>query len=355
MPNRLNQIEDLFRKNHYPSFRLAQIKRAIFLDPLTTYSSITTLPKQLKEDLITSLGSDEILSLKKVHEHMGKQAHKVLFETRDGHQIEAVYLTYHLKQTGTEKLHHSLCISTQSGCALGCLFCATGAIGFKKNLTSDEILDQVLYFTKAGFPLDSVIFMGMGEPLSNPENTFAAIDMLTAPDLLALSQRRLSLSTVGIVPGIRHLTTNYPNVNLAFSLHNPFDDERTRLMPITKAYPITKVFEAIDNHLEKTNHKVFIAYILLKGVNDSERHAKALATLVTANPRRTRLLHVNLIRYNPGESLTVYKKPSSKTVENFQEILTKARVHHTLRADFGTDIKAACGQLAANYLKSPNR
>lgn len=352
--NRLDQIKNLLEKNGVPKFRFEQIKDAIYSPQFSRYSEITNISRDLREQLTKELG-DDILSLTKVHEHVGKQARKVLFTTNDSHQIESVYLTYHLKQNGQRKLHHSLCISTQSGCALGCLFCATGAIGFKKNLNVDEIVDQVLYFVKEGAPVDSIIFMGMGEPLANPENTFAAIDQLTAKDALALSPRRISLSTVGIVPGIKRLTEEYPNINLAFSLHNPFDDERMKLMPITRAYPIAKVLEAIDHHLIKTNHKVFLAYILLKDINDSPRHAKALAQLINATPIRQRLLHVNLIRYNPGASLTTFQKPDRSTVEQFQQILTANKVHHTLRADFGTDIKAACGQLAATYLKKPSK
>ncbi len=347
--SRIETIATILANSNFPKFRFEQIKDAIFGTQITRYSDISNLPKDLKEQLIKRLG-DDILTLRKVHEDKGAQAHKVLFETRDGHQIESVRLTYHLKQNSQSKLHHSLCISTQSGCALGCLFCATGAIGFKKNLTADEILDQVLYFIKNDLPIDSIIFMGMGEPFSNPENTFAAIDQLTDKDLLAISPRHLSLSTVGIIPGIERLTQDYPNVNLAFSLHNPFNDERTKLMPITTAYPIEKVMATIDTHLKVTNHKVFLAYILLKDINDSVRHAQALADLVTATPNHRRLLHVNLIRYNPGGRGN-YQKPTNSTVKNFQRLLTQNKIHHTLRQDFGTDIKAACGQLAATYQK----
>ena len=348
---RLEHIQAILEKNNQPKFRLEQIKTAIYHQPFTRYSQISNIPKELKEQIISVLG-DQILTLTKVHEVKGDQAHKVLFTTTDHHQIESVRLTYRLKQNGVSKTHHSLCISTQSGCALGCLFCATGAIGFKKNLTADEILDQVLYFLKNNLPIDSIIFMGMGEPLANPDNTFAAIDLLVAKDGLGLSPRRLSLSTVGIIPGIQRLTSAYPNINLAFSLHNPFDDERLKLMPITAAYPIAKVMTAIDNHLAVTNHKVFLAYILLAGVNDSQRHAQALTDLVASTPDRLRLLHVNLIRYNPGSSRTIYQKPAHSVVEKFQAILTKNEIHHTLRQDFGTDIKAACGQLAATYQKT---
>jgi 23S rRNA (adenine-C8)-methyltransferase len=345
--SRLETIKTLLEANSSASWRIEQIKEAIFSDKISRYSQISNLPKDLKEQIINALG-DEILTLKLVHETRGDQAHKVLFETADHHQIEAVRLSYKLKSG----IHHSLCISTQSGCALGCLFCATGAIGFRKNLTADEILDQVLYFRKNNLPVDSIIFMGMGEPFSNPDNTFTAIDLMTNKDLLGISPRHLSISTVGIVPGIERLTRDYPNVNLAFSLHNPFNDERAKLMPITTAYPIEKVMAAIDQHLTVTNRKVFLAYILLKDVNDSIRHAQALAKLVCTTPDRRRLLHVNLIKYNSGNTLTTFQKPTNSVVEKFQAILTQNRIHHTMRQDFGTDINAACGQLVANYKKT---
>src|SRR3989344_9318020 len=348
---RLDRIKQLLKKGNFPKFRFEQIRNAIYSDKISRFSQISNLPKSLKEQLAKELG-DEILTVKKVHEMIGKQAHKVLLETADGHQIETVRLTYHLKQNGVNKIHHSLCISTQSGCALGCLFCATGAIGFRKNLTADEILDQVLFFRKNDLPIDSIIFMGMGEPFSNPDNTFAAVDLMTDKDLLGLSPRHLSISTVGIIPGIERLTANYPNLNLAFSPHNPFNDERAKLMPITTAYPIEKVMAAIDQHLAVTNRKVFLAYILLKDVNDSIRHATALANLVCTTPDPRRLLHVNLIRYNNGNTLTAFQKPTNSVVEKFQAVLTQNKIHHTMRQDFGTDIQAACGQLAANYKKT---
>ena len=345
--SRLETIKTLLEANSSASWRIEQIKEAIFSAKISRYSQISNLPKSLKEQIINTLG-DDIFTLKKVHEVKGDQAHKVLFETADHYQIESVRLTYRL----ANKIHHSLCISTQSGCALGCLFCATGAIGFRKNLSADEILDQVLFFRKNDLPIDSIIFMGMGEPFSNPDNTFAAVDLMTDKDLLGLSPRHLSISTVGIIPGIERLTANYPNLNLAFSLHNPFNDERAKLMPITTAYPIEKVMAAIDQHLAVTNRKVFLAYILLKDVNDSIRHATALAKLVRSTPDRLRLLHVNLIRYNNGNTLTSFQKPTNSTVEKFQAILTQNKIHHTMRQDFGTDINAACGQLAANYKKT---
>jgi 23S rRNA (adenine-C8)-methyltransferase len=318
---------------------LKQIQEGIFQKNYTLYSQIPNIGKKLKDEIISVLG-DEILTIKKLNEVQGDNAHKVLFHTKDNHHLEAVRLQY--------KNHAALCISSQAGCALACTFCATGAIGLKKNLTSDEIIDQVLWFQKQGLPIDRIIFMGMGEPFSNPLNVFESLEMMVGKDCLHLSPRRISVSTVGIVPGMTKLTKEFPNVNLAFSLHSPFSDQRLSLMPITRAYPIEKVFIAIDNHLKVTNHKVFISYVLMKDVNDSIEHATALAELIRQTPDRLRLCHINLIRYNPGPSLTVYQRPDRDKIDRFMEVLENNRLHHTLRQDFGLKIAAACGQLAAS-------
>jgi len=175
--------------------------------------------------------------------------------------------------------------------------------------------------------------------------------MMIDKDQLAKSPKRISISTVGIVPGMIRLTKEFPNVNLAFSLHSPFSDQRLSLIPITRAYPIEKVFTAIDDHLKVTNHKVFISYVLMKDVNDSVDHATALAELIRQTPDRIRLCHINLIRYNSGPSLTTYQRPDRDKIDRFMEVLENNRVHHTLRQDFGLKIAAACGQLAASAKK----
>jgi 23S rRNA (adenine-C8)-methyltransferase len=189
--------------------------------------------------------------------------------------------------------------------------------------------------------------MGMGEPFSNPINVFESLEVFTNPNKIGMGQRKISISTVGIIPGIEKLTQTYPQINLAFSLHSPFPDQRLQLMPITKAYSIDQVFTCLDERMKLNNHKIFIAYVLLAGINDSVEHARALAQLITANQHRQRLLHVNLIRYNPGNSKTVYQRPNKVTINTFKDILTKSGVKNTLRQDFGVNIDAACGQLAA--------
>lgn len=338
--SRLSTIKQILNQNNQPKYRFDQLTTSIYQKAYQKYSDIPGIPSDLKQQIIEQLG-EEILTIQAREEIEGDNAHKVLFQTRDGHHLESVRLQY--------KSYASLCISSQAGCALACTFCATGAIGLKKNLTEDEIVDQVLWFQKRDLHIDRIIFMGMGEPLGNPLNTFDALRTIVSPKLLGISTRRVSVSTVGIVPMMAKLTDEFPNVNLAFSLHSPFLEERKSLMPITKAYSIEKVFQAIDYHLEKTNHKVFISYILLKELNDTPAHAQAVADLIKLSPDRLNLCHLNLIRYNSGGSLTTYDRPDRETIDRFMEILEKNHLHYTLRQDFGLKIKAACGQLAANY------
>jgi len=291
----------------------------------------------------------KVLTLKKIHEEKGRQAHKILFETQDGARIETVRMMFKPSKE-REKEHISLCISSQSGCALGCKFCATGAIGFKKNLSAREIVDQVIYFRQEGLKIGSISFMGMGEPFANEDNVFEALEILTSPDLMGISSRRLSVSTVGIVPGIERLSKHFPQVNLTFSLHTPFPKERLEMMPITRKYPIDEVMKAIDKHVRKNRRKVFIAYALFHGINDSIKHAYALANLINSR-KNSYLYHVNLIRYNPGSPDSRFKRPPVARVNKFREILTKKRVKHTLRQSFGANINAACGQLFGGYEK----
>ena len=287
------------------------------------------------------------MTLKKVSETRANQAHKILFETRDGHRIETVRMVFKPSKE-RKKEHVSICISSQSGCALGCKFCVTGAVGFKKNLTADEIVGQALYFEKQGLKIGNISFMGMGEPFANEDNVFKALDVFTNPELMGIGSRRISVSTVGIVHGIKRLTRDHPQVNLAFSLHTPFPKQRLEIMPITRKYPIDEVMKAIDEHVRKTKRKVFIAYALFSDFNDSVEHAKSLADLIKSR-KNSYLYHVNLIRYNPGSADSRFKRPSVARVYKFRETLLRMRVRHTLRQSFGTNIDAACGQLHAGY------
>lgn len=341
-PSRLERIQALLAERHEPGYRYEQICRALFVQHVRGFHHITSVPPPLRLALEARLG--EVLALRPVAHSQAAQAIKVLFELHDGRRIEAVHMRY---RAG----HTALCISSQAGCALACAFCATGAVGFYRHLSADEIADQVLYFLQRGHRPKSVSFMGMGEPLANP-HTFDALRLLADARLFGLSARRLSVSTVGVVPGIERLTREFPQVNLAFSLHSPFDDERSRLVPLNRRHPIEEIFGALDRHVAVTHRKVFVAYLLLQGVNDSLQHAGALAELLKGRGAASDYYHVNLLRYNPAQGAPgTFRRTPPETMRNFVRVLRSAGVNVTARQSFGVDIDAACGQLHAEYYR----
>jgi len=332
------KIKEILRGYDVNDYRYSQIFKAIYQDPeIIKYSDIFTLPSELRGLLSAELG-DEILTLKSLKLQKVGETEKVLFETLDGLKIETVKMHY-------EGGRNTFCVSTQCGCGLNCVFCATGKMGLKRNLTCDEIVDQVLYFRKNGYEVDNIVFMGMGEPLVNPE-TFKALDILTDQKMFGIGKRRVSVSTVGIVPGIEKMTKDYPQINLAFSLHTPFQKEREKIMPVSKIYPIKDVMDVLAKHIRVTNRKVFIAYILFGGLTDSEKHANGLVELLRSYKEELYLFHVNLINYHEISRDPEFKKTSRKQMERFQNILDKAGIRTTVRQDFGEGIDAACGQLS---------
>ncbi|MCW9132501.1 Cfr family 23S rRNA (adenine(2503)-C(8))-methyltransferase [Bacillus paramycoides] len=321
-----------------PKYRFKQITDAIFKQRIHKFEQMTALPKTIRDELKKEFG-ENLLSIEPVFEQSSQQVRKFLFKISGNNQVEAVGMKY---RAGWE----SFCISSQCGCGLGCQFCATGSIGLKRNLTADEITDQLLYFYLHGHSLDSIAFMGMGEALANPQ-IFDALTILTDPDLFGLSPRRITVSTVGIIPNIKKMTTDFPQVNLTFSLHSPFNDQRSSLMPINNKFPLDEVMKTLDEHIRITGRKVYIAYIMLRGVNDSIKHAKGVAKLLQ---NRGKLYHVNLIRYNPTvDAPEHYKETDEKKVQMFYKELHLAGIHVTIRSQFGIDIDAACGQLYGQY------
>ena len=339
--SKYHRIRQILSDAGAPDFRHRQVFKAIFQDRIARFSDMVVLPKPLRLKLATEF-SDEILSLKRVASNESEQAEKILYALPSGERIEAVSLKF---QAGWE----SFCISSQSGCGFGCTFCATGKLGLLRNMTADEITDQLLDFHFHGRTIDSVSFMGMGEALSNV-HTFDALRLMTHPALFALSPRRITVSTIGIVPQMERLATDYPQVNLTLSLHTPFNEQRTEMMPINRKYPIPVLMRALDRHVQKTRRKTYIAYVLIRGVNDSTDHAMALAKLVNARFQKGRLFHVSLIKFNeiasaPGN----FARAESSSARRFQDILLQNNVKATIRASFGNDIDAACGQLMASY------
>lgn len=320
-----------------PDYRYRQIAEAIFKHRISEFEHMTMLPKAVREALVEALGR-RVCSVTPVLEKSSQQVSKVLFAIAGGERVEAVRLSY---RGGWA----SYCVSTQCGCGFGCRFCATGTIGLKRNLTADEIADQLLHFHLHGHALDSVSFMGMGEALSNP-HIFEALTVLTDPQLFALGHRRITVSTIGILPGIDRLTREFPQVNLTFSLHSPFDGQRSELMPINDRFPLRDVMQALDRHIRHTGRKVYIAYILLRGVNDSAEHAEAVAALLRGRGSGEHLYHVNLIPYNATEvTPQSYRSSDRSRMNAFVGILKSKGIHVTVRTQFGSDIQAACGQL----------
>ena len=313
-----------------PAYRLKQVKKAVFQDLITDWDKVTTLPLNLRE----ILNREGPLSIKgELFFSKDQRTSRALITLFDGLKVESVLMRH--------KKRNTICISSQIGCPLGCLFCATGKMGFKRNLKDMEMVEQVLFFARylrnSKERVTNVVFMGMGEPFLNYENVISAIKILNDKEGFNLGARKFSISTVGITEGIEKLAEEKLEVNLAVSLHAPDDKLRFQLMPIGKKYSIKKILETVDDYIKKTNRKVMFEYLMIKDVNDSDDLAKKLIKLM-----KRRLYLVNLISYNP----TADFKPSPKErIQKFKSNLEKAGVYVTERYRFGREIKAACGQL----------
>ena len=322
------------------SFRLSQIKRWVYTRGIVDFSLMTDLPEVLQTRLAAEVRPLSV-EVKTRLTSRDKSTDKIALQLRDGQVIEMVILR---NLTGRV----SVCISSQVGCAVGCAFCATGQAGICRNLTAEEIADQVLLARvllkdEAGSTSDeplpsNVIVMGMGEPFHNYEALVLALDLINRK--LNIGGRRLTVSTVGIVPGIKKFALEDLQVNLAVSLHSVEPVVRSQLIPINKTYPLPQLKEAIAQYISLSRRKVFFEYIMLDGVNDAPADAEALADWL---PRE--LSHVNLIRYNQVDG-SPFRSSSPEAIEKFQKIVQSRGIPTTLRHPMGDDIQAACGQLA---------
>jgi len=333
------EVVQFLEESGEPKFRIKQWKQAFFKEKCLKIDDLTTFPADLRGKLTEKFGSNlhPLVPLTILED---EQAQKYLFQLDDGERVESVYMKFH---EGIK----SLCISTQVGCPCACAFCATGGIGFKRNLTLDEILGQVLYITKTTEGIDRITIMGMGEALLNP-NIFDALDCLTAPDMLGFSPHRISVSTVGCVSGIRELTKRCPQITLTFSLHFPEQALREQWMPSAKKYHLPEVFEALDEHVRTTHKKVYLAYIVIDGVNNRPEDLQHWVQLFKERGDLAYLYHVNLIPYHHIPSLKLQETPRSAAIQ-LQKQLEKFGIEATVRQSFGKSIKGACGQLAAGY------
>jgi 23S rRNA (adenine2503-C2)-methyltransferase len=324
------ELEPIFRQWDEPPYRAHQLFRWLHhraeLDP----DRMTDLPAALRERLST-LGSQEVRTLASVD----GLTRKLLLRLHDGQEIEAVEMkTAH---TGGRK---TICVSTQAGCAMGCVFCVTGQFGFARNLDAGEIVEQVLRFNRdPAAPVTNVVFMGMGEPLANYDQMLRAIRLLTHPEGMHLGARRITVSTSGLVPHILELSQEGLQVGLAISLHAANDELRTRLMPVNQRWPIEALLRAADTYVERTGRRVSYEYTLMAGINDADSQADELAALLHG-----RLCHVNLIPLNPTEDPSLHA-PTMQRALAFETRLRDAGIAATIRVNRGRDIQAACGQL----------
>ncbi len=316
-----------------PAFRERQVRRAIFTELCDDWGQVTVLPAALRERLaaVSSLAIPATC-----FESASGESAKALLTLTDGARIETVLMRHGDRNT--------VCVSTLVGCPMGCTFCATGTMGFVRKLTADDIVLQVLFFARFLKPLGgrvgSVVYMGMGEPFLNYDAVMASVRMLHDPDTFHIGARHISISTCGILDGIKRLAEEELPVNLAVSLHGSNDTVRAQLMPIARTYPIADLLRATDAYVARTNRKVMFEYLLVAGVNDSEEHARELAGLM-----QRRLVMVNLISYNPTGR---YTASSEEQINRFRDILRSAGVEATIRFRFGRDIEGACGQLATD-------
>lgn len=341
----LIKLEQFLKENKQPAFRLKQIKKAVFQDAITSFEKVTVLPKDLRDGLAKNFS---ILSFKEksLLGSKDEKSYKALVELGDKKVIETVLLNM---RPG----FWSVCVSSQAGCAMKCSFCATGVGGFFRNLSPEEIWGQVLFWknfimkNKIDGHISNVVYMGMGEPFNNIENVFESIRVLTDKDMIGLGQRSISVSTCGILSGIERFAAEFPQVNLAISLHAADDKLRSEIMPVNKTYNLEKLAESLRNYFKKANRKIFIEYILLDHKNDSPENAKELARYLRSIGH-THLLHINLIVFNEifGSSF----KPSSRArAVEFEKYLIKDGFNATIRKSLGQDIQGACGQLAGEY------
>ena len=316
-------------------FRASQIMEWIWKKGAVSFDDMSNLPKPLRDKLSENFRFGNVVCVYSVASVDGTR--KFLFETADSYRFEGVLIPSADRVTA--------CISTQVCCQMGCAFCATGQLGFKRNLTSGEIFHQVFSLNRLseesfGFPLSNIVIMGMGEPLMNYENTLSAINMICSAQSLGMSPQRITMSTCGIAPQIKHLANDGIRFNLSISLHSAIDSKRNEIMPINRKYNLTELSEAIRYFHEKTSTRITYEYLMLGGVNDSLDDARALTEFTKVSPCK-----INIIEYNPHPGDT-FRRTSSDVLEKFIRHIESCNIVVTVRKSKGMDIAAACGQLA---------
>jgi 23S rRNA (adenine2503-C2)-methyltransferase len=332
----LPDVKEVLEERDEPGYRLDQAYHALTRSLVRDWEEATNLPKGLR-DALSVRAPAAVLELGRVS-RATDGTRKYLFHTRDRHAIETVVIP--------ERGRHTVCISTQVGCPMGCKFCATGLLGIERNLEAREIAEQVFVAARDIAPerISNVVVMGMGEPMLNYNATLAALKTLNDPDGFALAARHIAVSTSGLVGKIRRFADEPEQFHLAISLHNPFEDERRELMPVAARHSIADLMDAARYFVQRTRRKLFFEYTLLAGVNDQPHHVEALGSLLD-HP----LYHLNLLRFNWTD--TGFAATTKRGAKDFLRRARRCGLSATLRPSRGEDIDAACGQLAAKDLR----
>ncbi len=340
------EMEQLVIDMGYPRYRADQILLPLYYKFPKDLNDIPQLPKKLREDL-TEAGYT-IGSAKETHRVVSEDGDttKLLLNLTNDNSVETVLMQYNPSKIGGHP-RSTICVSTQIGCAMGCVFCATGQMGFETNLKAEHIVSQVIHFAeilqKQGEHVTNLVFMGMGEPMANYDEMIRAVRLLTHDRGFGVGQRNITISTIGLISGIDRLAEENLQVGLAISLHAPNNELRKKLVPTAGPNSVEDIIEAGRRYYKKTGRRVTFEYVLMAGINDSPKIATELAMILKGNGS-----HVNLIPINPTAS--DFKRPTRDNVNEFERILSNAGVNCTVRVEKGIEIFAACGQLRTDIV-----
>ncbi len=332
----IEELKQFLIKLNEKPFRAEQIFRWFHEKRVASYEEMTNLSKGLRETLASECELTKLVEIDRLESVDGTI--KFLFELEDGQAIESVLMKYHHG--------NSVCISSQAGCRMGCKFCASTLGGLIRNLKASEMLEQIYEIERiTGEIVSNVVVMGTGEPMDNYDNLVRFVRILSAKEGKHISVRNITVSTCGLIGGIKKLAEEGLPLTLALSLHAPNDTIRKQLMPVANSYSIEEVLEACDYYYEKTSRRITYEYSLVKGVNDSVECAKELCTRL-----KGKNCHVNLIPVNPIKERD-FEKSRNESIQNFKNILEKNRINCTIRREMGSDINAACGQLRRSHVE----
>lgn len=329
----LSRLENYFLEKNDKKFKATQIYEWLYKKRVNSFEEMTNIKREVIEELKQDFNMNKLQILSRLD---GKDVHKYLFQLEDGNKIESVLMVHNYG--------NSLCLSTQVGCNMGCVFCESGRLKKVRNLYPHEMILPILQIENdLNIRITHLVLMGIGEPFDNYDNVIEFINIVNNPKGIDIGARHITISTCGIVPKIEQFMKEGKQVNLAISLHAPNDELRNKLMIINKAYPLKDLINIIKKYIKETKRRVTFEYIMLKGINDTPDLAQELANLLKGIN-----CYVNLIPYNETSHIK-YQKSSKEAIMKFYDILKKNNINVTVRKEFGSEVMAACGQLRSNY------